>query len=68
MAPHHRTPPRAPQRDPAAAGAILALTIIGGALIGSVLGQPSIGVVAGVAVGAAIAVGLWLMDRRRVGR
>lgn len=55
-------------RDPVAAGAILALTIVAGTLIGGVLGQPSIGLVAGVGVGSAIAIWLWLVDRRRTGR
>ena len=57
---------RSPQ--PVAAGAILALAILAGTLIGGIARQPSIGVVAGAAIGAAIAVGLWLIDRRRVGR
>jgi hypothetical protein len=53
--------------SPIAAGAPLALTTCLGALIGSILQEPSLGVVIGVGVGVAIAVGLWLVDRRRVG-
>ena len=53
---------------PIAAGAILALAILVGTLVGGILGQPSIGVIAGVAVGAVIAIGVWIADRRRVGR
>jgi len=48
-----------------AGGAILAFTIIAGALIGNHFGQPSIGMLAGTGIGVAIAVGLYLLDRRK---
>jgi Flp pilus assembly protein TadB len=51
----------------AAAGALLALAILAGAIIGMVMHQPSAGVVGGVVVGALVAVLYWLRDRRRKG-
>lgn len=48
-----------------AAGAPLALIIMAGALIGSIKGQPTLGILVGVGVGAVIAVAVWLGDRRR---
>ncbi len=56
-----QTPPRKGSR---AGGAILAFTIIAGALIGIRLGQPSLGTVIGLATGVVISVGLFLYDRR----
>ncbi|WP_174274283.1 hypothetical protein [Sphingomonas bacterium] len=55
-------------RNPIAAGAPLALATMAGALIGAVLGQPSLGVLIGVGFGATLAIGLWLVDRERTGR
>ncbi len=57
-----------PRPSPSAAGAPLALAIFTGVLIGAWLHQPSAGLVAGVAAGAAIAIAVWLVDRRRIGR
>ena len=51
-----------------AGGAILALTIILGAVIGTVLGQSSIGVVAGTAIGIVAVLVVWQRDRARRGR
>lgn len=48
---------------PRAAGAIIAFTLIGGAILGAVQGQPTIGVLTGFGLGAAIALLLWLRDR-----
>ena len=53
------------QQNSRAGGSILALSIIAGAVGGIILGQPSIGFLVGLAVGAAIAAALWLRDRRR---
>ncbi|WP_294389796.1 hypothetical protein [uncultured Sphingomonas sp.] len=53
--------------QPMAGGAFLALAIIVGVVIGAALGQPSIGFLAGVGAGAAIALILWLADRLRTG-
>lgn len=50
---------------PRAAGAIIALGLLAGTLIGIFLHQPSLGFLVGLALGSAIAIGLWLMDRRR---
>lgn len=54
------------ERKPAAqaGGSILAGAIIAGAIGGVIVGQPSIGVLAGTAVGILIALALWLRDRR----
>ena len=48
-----------------AGGAIVALCVVAGATIGVVFRQVSIGILAGTAVGTAIAVLIWLQDRRR---
>lgn len=51
---------------PSAAGGILiALCSIGGTAIGLMQGQVTIGFLAGLAIGAAGAVAIWLRDRRR---
>jgi UDP-N-acetylmuramyl pentapeptide phosphotransferase/UDP-N-acetylglucosamine-1-phosphate transferase len=50
---------------PRAAGAIIALGLLAGTLIGIFLNQPSLGFLVGLALGSAIAIGLWFMDRRR---
>lgn len=50
--------------EPRAAGAFIALAVVGGAILGALLGQPSAGVVAGAGVGIAVALLLWLADRR----
>lgn len=56
----------APQHKPARAGGILlAFSIVTGALVGALLGQPSIGMVAGLGVGVVLAGTLWLLDQRR---
>ncbi|MDT9599153.1 hypothetical protein [Sphingosinicella rhizophila] len=52
------------RRNSRAGGAILALAIIFGAIAGTLAGQPSIGVIAGAAIGAAALLLLWLKDRR----
>lgn len=48
-----------------AAGSILAISILAGAIIGVVVGQPSIGVLAGTGTGVALALLFWLIERRR---
>lgn len=52
-------------RNPKAAGAPLALAIILGATIGGMVGQSTIGVLVGTGAGAALAIAVWLVDRRR---
>jgi hypothetical protein len=54
--------------SPKSAGGPLAIAIILGALIGSIMHQPTIGVLAGIAVGTVVAVAIWLRDRKRIGR
>jgi hypothetical protein len=48
-----------------AAGSILAISIIAGTVAGIIVGQSSIGILAGVASGALIALLFWLNERRR---
>ncbi len=50
---------------PRAAGGLLALSILGGAAIGVAYRQPTIGLLAGSAVGILIALFFWMQDRRR---
>jgi uncharacterized membrane protein YgaE (UPF0421/DUF939 family) len=47
-----------------AGGSILAGCIIAGVIGGVILGQPSIGFLAGLGIGVVIAILLWLKDRR----
>ena len=53
------------RRASRAGGFIIAFTIMVGALFGARAGQPSLGVVVGTGLGVAIALGLFLYDRRR---
>ena len=53
-----------PSRFPRAGGALLAGSILVGALIGVFAGQPSIGFLAGLALGLVLLAGVWLLDRR----
>lgn len=55
-------------KNPSAAGALLALAVVAGALIGAIYSQPTIGTLAGFAVGVAITIVLWLRERRRIGK
>ena len=47
-----------------AGGALLALSIVAGALIGVFLGQPSIGFLAGAGIGLVLLALVWLADRK----
>jgi hypothetical protein len=47
-----------------AAGAIIAFAVIAGAIIGTMTGQPTIGVLAGFGASVLFALLLWLWDRR----
>lgn len=51
------------RKNPAGAGAIIAFLIIGGAIVGGLMGQPSIGLLTGVGLGVLIAVLLWWRER-----
>ena len=53
------------KRPATGAGAIIAFAIMAGAIGGGLKGQPSAGLLAGAAVGAAIAIGLWWRETRR---
>jgi hypothetical protein len=52
-------------RSTQAAGFILAISILAGAIGGSVVGQPSIGFLAGLGAGLAAAILFWMVERRR---
>lgn len=52
------------RKSPTGAGAIIAALILTGAILGSYLGQPSIGVLGGAGLGALIALLLYLRERR----
>jgi hypothetical protein len=47
-----------------AGGFLLALGIIGGVIVGGLLGQPSIGFLAGLGAGIVLVAIIWLIDRR----
>jgi UDP-N-acetylmuramyl pentapeptide phosphotransferase/UDP-N-acetylglucosamine-1-phosphate transferase len=49
-------------------GIFIVLAIAIGTAIGTAMGQPSAGVLAGAVIGGAIAILLWLHDRKRLGR
>ena len=48
-----------------AAGSVLAISIIAGAVAGVIVGQPSIGFLVGLTAGVLIAILFWLNERRR---
>ena len=52
-------------QEPKAGGALIAGSILAGAVIGIVAHQATIGVLAGAALGIAAALLLWWRDRRR---
>jgi hypothetical protein len=60
----HAAPMQNSKNPPRAGGAAIALLAIGGVVIGNHFGQASIGLLAGFGLGAAIALALWLADRR----
>jgi hypothetical protein len=49
-----------PSRSPIAGGAPLALSIVAGAVIGFIAGQPTLGILIGAGVGIALALVVWL--------
>ena len=53
-----------PARNPIAGGALIAIGAMGGAVIGLSRGQVTAGFLIGVGGGAAIALLIWLFDRR----
>lgn len=54
-----------PRRSPLGGGILLALGAIIGAFAGGYQGQPSLGLVIGLAAGAALAIAAWVRDRAR---
>lgn len=52
------------QPNPLAGGCFLTLFILCGFVVGLAIGNPMNGVLGGTAIGAALATGLWLLDRR----
>ena len=50
---------------PQAGGFIIAVAILAGTIIGGLMGQPSIGLLAGLGLGVVVAVAVWLRDRAR---
>lgn len=55
----------APPPPARAGGVLLAAGILGGVVIGTAMGQPSIGFLAGLGVGMLAVVVVWYGDRRR---
>lgn len=51
-------------RNPKAGGAAIALLAVAGAFVGARNDQPTLGLLAGFAAGVAIALALWLWERR----
>ncbi|WP_196221757.1 hypothetical protein [Sphingobium sp. CAP-1] len=51
------------KKNPTGAGAIIALLILAGTIGGGLLGQPTIGLLAGAGAGILIALLLWLRER-----
>jgi hypothetical protein len=53
------------RRTTTAGGCFLTFCILGGFVAGLAIGNPMKGVLAGTAIGAVLALLLWLVDRRR---
>lgn len=54
-------------RAPLAGGSLLAVSLIAGTIFGASRGQASMGFVAGLAIGVALVIMVWLVDRVRRG-
>jgi hypothetical protein len=54
-----------PTRYSQAAGSVLAISIIAGAVAGVIVGQPSIGFLVGLGAGLLLLTLFWLNERRR---
>jgi len=62
----HGMPMTEPKKSsPRSGGAFLALSVLAGAGIGVALGQPTLGLIGGFAVGVLIALLIWLTDSKR---
>lgn len=56
---------RKPSSVPLAGGALLALSLIVGSVIGVLRGQPSLGFIGGLGIGLVLLVAIALIDRAR---
>jgi uncharacterized membrane protein len=54
-----------PKRSPMAGGIFIFLGLLGGSIIGIAKNEASIGMVAGLGIGAAVALAIWLFDSFR---
>lgn len=54
-----------PEKTNMAGGFFIAAGLLGGAIVGVATGQPSVGMIAGFALGIAVAALVWLLDRRK---
>ncbi|MBB5686020.1 hypothetical protein [Sphingobium boeckii] len=52
-------------KSPMAGGIAIAILSVAGVIIGSMQGQPSLGLVGGFAAGTVVALAVWLLDRTR---
>lgn len=57
-----------PKKAPIAGGALLALGLVAGTVIGVLRGQPSLGFIGGMGIGLALLIAVALVDRVRGNR
>lgn len=58
-------PPPNRAKKSSAGGVFIALLSIGGTILGGLMGQPTIGLLAGIALGVALALALWWNEEHR---
>ena len=59
------TPQSPPRRSRGmAGGSLLAFSLIGGVVVGTIYGQPTIGFLAGLGIGLLLVALVWMLDRR----
>ena len=54
-----------PKKPSMAGGFFMAAGLLIGAITGVAIGQPSAGMITGLVIGGAIALGIWFLDRSR---
>ena len=54
-----------PQSNRMAGGFFIAAGMLGGAIVGVIMDQPSVGMVAGLGFGIIVAIAIWAIDRKR---
>ncbi len=54
-----------PTKNPVAGGFFMALGLLAGAIVGMFRGQSSLYMIAGLLIGSAIALTIWLVDRSK---